>query len=141
GRDHRGRGLHSLGGRAGILLVDGGESLNTTDTKDTTSPDATSTRASGTGPAAVSDAGSGTRDAGRQAPSPIIVHAILAIVAIYFLVPVYWVVVNATKSTEDLFGTNGFWFGENFQLLDNLKAVLSANGGIFPRWALNSVIY
>src|SRR5699024_5336919 len=44
-------------------------------------------------------------------------------------------------STEDLFGTNGFWFGENFQLLDNLKSVLTANGGLFPRWALNSVIY
>ncbi|HJB11701.1 MAG TPA: carbohydrate ABC transporter permease [Candidatus Brachybacterium merdavium] len=115
--------------------------MNTTDTKDTTGPDATSTRASGTGRAAVSDGRTGTREAGRKATSTIIITAILAIVAIYFLVPVYWVVVNATKSTEDLFGTNGFWFGENFQLLDNLKAVLSANGGIFPRWALNSVIY
>src|SRR5699024_186901 len=71
----------------------------------------------------------------------ILVTAILAIVAIYFLVPVYWVVINATKSSEDLFGSNGFWFGENFQLWENLKAVFAANGGIFPRWALNSVVY
>ena len=65
----------------------------------------------------------------------------LAIVAIYFLVPVYWVVINATKSTEDLFGTSGFWFGENFQLWENIQSVLTANGGIFPRWALNSILY
>ncbi|MEE1619594.1 carbohydrate ABC transporter permease [Brachybacterium sp. J153] len=84
---------------------------------------------------------SGSRDAGRRPTTTILVTAILAIVAIYFLVPVYWVVVNATKSTEDLFGTSGFWFGENFQLFENLGAVLSANGGIFPRWALNSLLY
>src|SRR5699024_3300283 len=58
-----------------------------------------------------------------------------------FLVPVYWVVINATKSTEDLFGSNGFWFGESFQLFENLGAVLSANGGIFPRWGVNSLLY
>ena len=83
----------------------------------------------------------GMRDAGRKPTTTILLTAILAIVAIYFLVPVYWVVINATKSTEDLFGSNGFWFGESFQLWENIKAVLSANGGIFPRWALNSVLY
>ncbi|SLN04526.1 Sugar transport system permease protein [Brachybacterium faecium] len=83
----------------------------------------------------------GARDAGRKPTTTILVTAILAIVAIYFLVPVYWVVINATKSTEDLFGSNGFWFGESFQLWENLRSVLTANGGIFPRWALNSVVY
>src|SRR5690606_15789748 len=61
--------------------------------------------------------------------------------AIYFLVPVYWVIVNASKSTEDLFGTSGFWFGHSFQLLENLGAVLTSRDGIFARWALNSLIY
>ncbi|GAA1491638.1 carbohydrate ABC transporter permease [Brachybacterium sacelli] len=87
------------------------------------------------------DGRAGTRDAGRKPTTTILVTAILAVVAIYFLVPVYWVVINATKSTEDLFGTSGFWFGESFQLWENIKAVLSANGGIFPRWAVNSVLY
>ncbi|PMC74884.1 carbohydrate ABC transporter permease [Brachybacterium sp. UMB0905] len=83
----------------------------------------------------------GARDAGRNPATTIIVTAVLAIVAMYFLVPVYWVIINATKTTEDLFGTSGFWFGDSFVLGENLKAVLTANGGIFPRWALNSVIY
>lgn len=87
------------------------------------------------------DGRSGSRSAGRNPAVTIIVTAILAIVAIYFLVPVYWVIVNATKSTDALFGTNGFWFGGGFQLFENLGNVLTANGGIFPRWALNSLIY
>ena len=91
--------------------------------------------------AARGDGRAGSRDAGRKPTTTIIVTAILAIVAVYFLVPVYWVVINATKSTEDLFGTSGFWLGENFQLWENLRSVLTANGGIFPRWALNSILY
>lgn len=91
--------------------------------------------------AGAEDARSGSRAAGRNPAVTIIVTAILAIVAIYFLVPVYWVIVNATKSTDALFGTNGFWFGGDFQLLENIRNVLTANGGIFPRWALNSLIY
>lgn len=87
------------------------------------------------------DGRAGNRDAGRKPTTTIIITAILAIVALYFLVPVYWVVINATKSTEDLFGTSGFWFGENFQLWENIKAVFAANGGIFPRWGLNSLLY
>ncbi|GAA1489694.1 carbohydrate ABC transporter permease [Brachybacterium sacelli] len=89
----------------------------------------------------VTGARSRTRSAGRKPTTTIIVTAILALVAVYFLVPVYWVVINATKSTEDLFGTNGFWFGNDFLLIENIRAVLSANGGVFPRWALNSVLY
>ncbi|WP_246956832.1 carbohydrate ABC transporter permease [Brachybacterium sp. Marseille-Q7125] len=84
---------------------------------------------------------SGARDAGRNPATTIIVTAVLAIVAIYFLVPVYWVIINATKTTEDLFGTSGFWLGNSFVLGENLKAVFTANGGIFPRWAVNSMIY
>ena len=87
------------------------------------------------------DTRAGTRDAGRKPTTTILVTAILVIVAIYFLIPVYWVVINATKSSEDLFGSSGFWFGENFQLWENVKAVFAANGGIFPRWGLNSVLY
>lgn len=83
----------------------------------------------------------GARDAGRNPATTIIVTAVLAIVAIYFLVPVYWVIINATKTTEDLFGTSGFWLGNSFVLGENLKAVFTANGGIFPRWAVNSMIY
>lgn len=81
------------------------------------------------------------RSAGKRRSSTIIVTAVLVVVATYFLVPVYWVVVAATKSTADLFGTNGFWFAPTFALWENISRVLSYDNGIFLQWFLNSVLY
>ncbi|WP_426003725.1 carbohydrate ABC transporter permease [Paenarthrobacter sp. NyZ202] len=81
------------------------------------------------------------RAAGRRRSSTIIVTAILVIVALYFLIPVYWVFVASTKSTADLFSTNGFWFASTFSLGENIAKVVSYDNGIFGRWFLNSAIY
>lgn len=81
------------------------------------------------------------RSTATSRPSVIIVTSLLVVVALYFLIPVYWVVVAATKSTEDLFSTHGFWFAPTFSLWDNLAKVLSYDGGIFIQWFLNSVLY
>lgn len=85
--------------------------------------------------------GTETRTAGTKPTTTIIVTALLAIAAIYFLVPVYWVIVNATKTTDALFSTNGFLLGGPFHLFQNLHDVLTTNNGIYARWALNSVLY
>ncbi|WP_159706818.1 carbohydrate ABC transporter permease [Arthrobacter sp. 18067] len=81
------------------------------------------------------------RSAGRRRSSTIIVTALLVVVALYFLIPVYWVFVASTKSTEDLFSTNGFWFAPTFSLWENIGRVISYDNGIFGRWFLNSAIY
>ncbi|RWZ58425.1 carbohydrate ABC transporter permease [Labedella populi] len=81
------------------------------------------------------------RSAGRSPAKTIIVTVVLALVAVYFLVPAYWVIVAATKTTEDLFATNGFWFAPTFALWENLGRVLSYDGGVFLRWFANSVLY
>lgn len=70
----------------------------------------------------------------------IVVVGLLAAFALYFLLPVYWLVVAATKSTGDLFGTFGLWFARP-RLLDNLGRVLTHDDGIYLRWMLNSVLY
>ncbi|MGW9114858.1 carbohydrate ABC transporter permease [Microbacterium sp. NPDC055683] len=77
----------------------------------------------------------------RSRASRIVVTGVLVVVALYFLVPVYWVVVAATKSTEDLFSTFGFWFAPSFHLFENLGQVLAYDGGVFVRWFLNSILY
>ncbi|OUD86588.1 L-arabinose transport system permease protein AraQ [Clavibacter michiganensis subsp. michiganensis] len=77
---------------------------------------------------------------GHQAATRIIVTAILTLVALYFLVPVYYIVVAATKTTADLFSTNGFLFA-NMNLWQNLTMVFTYDDGIFVRWFLNSVLY
>jgi multiple sugar transport system permease protein len=66
--------------------------------------------------------------------------AVLVVLTIYFLIPIYWLVVSATKSQGDLASTFGFTFS-GFHLLANLKALFAAQGGLFGRWALNSLIY
>lgn len=70
----------------------------------------------------------------RRSPrSTILVTGILVVVSLYFLVPIYWVVVAATKTTEDLFATNGFWFAPTIHLWENLTQVFTYDGGIFLR--------
>lgn len=78
---------------------------------------------------------------GRKKGTTILVTGILVVAALYFLAPVYWVLVASTKSTSDLFSTNGFAFAKNFNLWNNLSQVLSYDDGIFVRWFLNSVLY
>jgi len=86
-------------------------------------------------------------DGGRRRPGrgpragwKILVVGLLTAFALYFLLPVYWLVIAATKSTGDLFGTFGLWFAD-FRLVDNLTGVLTYDDGIYLRWMLNSVLY
>lgn len=77
----------------------------------------------------------------RRPTTTILVTAVLVVAAVYFLVPVYWVLVAATKSTDELFTTSGFWFSGSPQLFSNIGTVLTFDGGIFLRWLLNSFLY
>ncbi|TCO45597.1 multiple sugar transport system permease protein [Kribbella antiqua] len=70
----------------------------------------------------------------------IVVVGLLTVVALYFLLPVYWLIVAATKSTGDLFGSFGLWFSRP-QLWENLRNVLTYDGSIYLRWTLNSILY
>lgn len=66
---------------------------------------------------------------------------LLWICALYFVVPLFWLVVASTKNNTDLFTSFGLWFGKTFSLFQNLGDVFSASGGIYLRWALNTVLY
>lgn len=77
----------------------------------------------------------------RPGSTTILVTGLLVVAALYFLVPVYWVVVAATKTSGDLFATNGFLFAPHFVLWDNLANVLAYGDGVFVRWFLNSILY
>ena len=103
-------------------------------TTTTSKPATRAARAAGT-------ADHANRSAGRSAAMTIVVTGLLVIVALYFIVPVYWVFVAASKTTEDLFSSFGFWFAPNFALWENLSQVVTYDNGIFVRWFLNSVLY
>lgn len=65
----------------------------------------------------------------------------LLLMAVYMLMPLAWLVVASTKGNQTLYATPGFWFGPHIQFLDNVSWLLTYQDGIFPRWAINSVIY
>lgn len=70
----------------------------------------------------------------------VVCTAAVVLAAVYFLLPVVWLLIASTKSAGDLFSTPGFAFA-SFHLWDNLVNLSKYDGGIFWRWCLNSVIY
>jgi multiple sugar transport system permease protein len=76
----------------------------------------------------------------RPRKSPVLT-ALMCIYLIYTLVPLVWLVINATKTRSALFTTPGLWFGGPFALFDNIAATLSYDNGIFVRWVLNTLLY
>lgn len=69
--------------------------------------------------------------------------AILLVIAMYFVFPLYWLVVASTKNVPGLFnGANGsLWFDDVFALGSNLSSLFTQSNGIYGRWLLNSLLY
>jgi multiple sugar transport system permease protein len=61
--------------------------------------------------------------------------------ALYCLLPLGWLVINATKSQEDFISSFGLAPGQHFALWDNIVEVFRYQDGIFSRWLINTVIY
>jgi multiple sugar transport system permease protein len=65
----------------------------------------------------------------------------LLIFLIYAFLPLFYLIVSATKSNAELFSTFGLWFTSSFHLLSNLQEVFTHDGGIYPRWLWNTAYY
>lgn len=75
-------------------------------------------------------------------PTPSILLTVLtALVGLYALVPLVWLLINATKTQPDLFSSFGLWFSGDFALWDNVVGVLTYDGGVFLRWFANTLLY
>jgi len=81
----------------------------------------------------------GRHKAPQERPSWILTAAILIIVA-YFLLPLWWLMVAATKSNSDLFSSVGLWFAR-FNLLRNLTDTFTFSNGVFLVWLRNTAVY
>jgi multiple sugar transport system permease protein len=71
----------------------------------------------------------------------LLVNLFMIVALAYFLLPLVWVMLSATKDSRDLFDTFGLWFGDSFHLFGNLDELFAKDGGIFGRWLLNTVYY
>ena len=91
-------------------------------------------------------AGAQATSRGRKAYSPEkrrsnLLTVILWVSALYFVVPLLWLVISSTKNNADLFTSFGLWFGKGFSLIPNLRDVFTTSDGVYLHWALNTVIY
>jgi multiple sugar transport system permease protein len=75
------------------------------------------------------------RNVNRLAPMLVMGAATL-----YFLVPIWWLLVAASKSRDQFTTTTPLWFAD-VSLADNLKELFAYGDGVFLRWMLNSVVY
>ncbi|MEU5954613.1 carbohydrate ABC transporter permease [Streptomyces sp. NPDC047525] len=86
----------------------------------------------------------GTTPGTAQGPPPprrfaVLPTAVLALGALYCLLPVLWVVIASTKSGRELFSTFTFWPGSGFA--DNVTDLSAYRDGIYWQWMGNSALY
>ncbi|GLH96252.1 carbohydrate ABC transporter permease [Phytohabitans aurantiacus] len=65
---------------------------------------------------------------------------VMGVFAFYILLPVWWLIVAATKDREQFTGTNPLWFAD-FAFVDNVRELLTYRDGVFLRWMGNSIAY
>ncbi|WNM24263.1 carbohydrate ABC transporter permease [Demequina capsici] len=70
-------------------------------------------------------------------------HLFLIVLVVYFLTPLWWLIVGSTKSNSGLFvGSGGpLWFNDEFALVDNIKGLFEHQNGIYWTWLGNSFLY
>ncbi|GMA62661.1 carbohydrate ABC transporter permease [Alicyclobacillus fastidiosus] len=77
----------------------------------------------------------------KNSAKTLLTMTLVIVMAAYFLLPLYWLLVSMTKNTTQLFSTPMLAFPRHLNLVPNLDWLSSYQGGIFWRWVLNSVIY
>ncbi len=82
------------------------------------------------------------RDGGirESAISRTIAMAVMIVATLYFLTPLWWLVVASSKTREDFTTTNPLWFAD-FALFDNIAALVQYRDGVFLQWLANSALY
>lgn len=85
------------------------------------------------------------RPAARRSPrhrrASISLTLVMVLMLLYSVGPLFWLVVNATKSRADLYDTFALWFAPDFALFDNIVQVFTYHDGEFGRWFANTILY
>ncbi|MEV7610398.1 carbohydrate ABC transporter permease [Microbacterium sp. NPDC089320] len=91
----------------------------------------------GTGSRGTGLRGRGARESGISRTGAML---IMAVFTVYFLLPLWWLLVASSKETGDILTTAPLWFAD-FHLLDNIAELFTYRDGVYLRWLLNSVLY
>jgi multiple sugar transport system permease protein len=77
----------------------------------------------------------------RRRRTSVLLTIVMTLMLLYCVVPLLWLVVNASKSRADLYNSFALWFTPRFSLFDNIAQVFTYNGGEFLRWFANTLLY
>lgn len=68
---------------------------------------------------------------------------VMAVFTFYFLIPIWWLLVSATKTRGEFASTAPLWFTPDgvSNLIGNLGALFGYNSGVYVHWLVNSVLY
>jgi multiple sugar transport system permease protein len=78
----------------------------------------------------------------RKRRGSITLTVLTSLMGIYALIPLAWLVINATKTQDGLFTSFGLWFDDgHFALWDNLRDTFTYDHGIYLRWLGNTLLY
>ncbi len=92
-------------------------------------------------PTSGGDTGGRKRRSQREGRRSTVLTVMMWLLALYFLIPLVWLLISSTKDNADLFSSFGLWFGDRMSLSENLASVFTFRDGIFGRWVLNTVFY
>jgi multiple sugar transport system permease protein len=67
--------------------------------------------------------------------------AMMVVFIVYSFAPLFYLVVNSSKTQASLLSTFGLWFGGKFNLWQNITETLTYNDGIFMQWLGNTLLY
>lgn len=81
------------------------------------------------------------RGGSRHRPASVPVTILMVAMLLYCLLPLFWLVVNASKTKDQLYNSFALWFSGDFALFDNIVQVFTYNDGIFLRWFGNTIFY
>lgn len=70
-----------------------------------------------------------------------VITAICVVVAVYILMPIYWLVLAASKTDTAMLNSFGFAPSGPFELFKNISNVFSYQQGIYRHWLINTVLY
>ncbi|MBC7290308.1 MAG: carbohydrate ABC transporter permease, partial [Actinotalea sp.] len=70
-------------------------------------------------------------------------HLFLLALVLYFVTPLWWLVVASTKSNSGLFASSSspLWFADEFSFVENVQRLTTYQGGIYWTWLGNSFLY
>lgn len=70
-------------------------------------------------------------------------HVFLLAISVYFMLPLWWLVVASTKDNSALFDSafGPLFFDDSFSLFGNIKELFTYSDGIYWRWMGNSFFY